>query len=121
VLVEGDVTSIVASGVSNALSINGNGCDGFPAGTGVENTCSSSTSTVMVTSTQACTSSTQSSVCTSEFSSSGSSTTKSCSCVGVPSGDSPTKAPTSAAGARIDRVLVAMVSGVMGMMAFLLF
>jgi hypothetical protein len=79
VLVEGDVTNIVADGVSNALSINGNGCDGFPAGTGVENTCSSSTTTVMVTRTQACTSSTQNSVCTSEFSSSGSSITKSCS------------------------------------------
>jgi hypothetical protein len=138
VLVEGTVTNAVASGVSNALSVNGNGCDGFSE-SGVLNTCNSSTTTVMVastqpfTSTQPCTSSTQNDVCTSEFSSSQSS----CRCVtpsaptdsaptgsaptgSAPTDSAPTGSPTSAA-ARMNRGLVAMIGGVAGLMAFLLF
>jgi hypothetical protein len=118
VLVEGEVTNIVSDGTSNALLINGNGCDGIPAGTGVDSTCSSSTATVMVTSTQACTSSAQNSLCTNVFSTFDDVSDKTCQC------DTSTMAPTAAstsAAARMDRVLVAIVSSVTGLMAFLLF
>ena len=116
VLVEGAVTGILANGISNAISVNGNnGCAGFPAsgGGGISGTCSTSTQTVAVSGTQSCTSSAQSSVCTSKYSSSGSSTSRSCNCETPGGGGS--------AAARMDGVLVAMVSGVTTLVSYLLF
>jgi hypothetical protein len=115
VLVEGDVTKVIANGINNLISVNGNyGCAGFPAGDGfgISDTCSTSTRTVMVSGTQSCTSSTQNSVCTSMYNSSGSSTSRSCSCVTPSGGDS--------AAAHMDRVPVAIFSGVMGLISCLL-
>jgi hypothetical protein len=126
VLVEGDVTKVVANGILNSISINGNnGCAGFPAdgGSGISDTCSNSTQTVAVSGTQSCTSSTQNSVCTSKFSSSGSSTSSSCTCDtpgGGGSGGGGSGSGGSAA-ARMDGVVVAMVSGVTAVVSYLLF
>jgi hypothetical protein len=126
VLVEGDVTNVVANGINNRISVNGNnGCAGFPAGagSGMSDACRISTRTVMVSGTQSCTSNTQNSVCTSMYSSSGSSASRSCQCTGFASptiGGVKVDGGGSAA-ARMDRVLVAMVSSVTGLMPFLLF
>jgi hypothetical protein len=120
VLVEGDVTKVEANGVNNAISINGNnGCAGFPTGggSGVSDTCNTSTQTVAVSGTQSCTSSTQNAVCTSKYSSSGSSTSRSCNC-DTPGGGGSGGGGSAAAG--MDHVLVAMVSSVTALMSFLL-
>jgi hypothetical protein len=122
VLVEGDVTKVVANGSNNAISVNGNnGCDGFPAGGGggASSTCSTSTKTVVVSGTQSCTSSTvftsnYSSTCTAIAAGGGSITIGGGITIGgvTYSGGSST--------ARMDRVLVAMVSGVTALMSYLL-
>jgi hypothetical protein len=122
VLVEGDVTKVVADGINNLISVNGsNGCAGFPAGggSGISDTCSTSTITVMASGTQSCTSSTQNSVCTSTYTSSGGSSLQGCSCVS--SGSDVKVDGGGSAAARVDRVLIAMVCGMTGLMSFLLF